>query len=45
MTARALLVDRTALEAAQRAGDVLRANEIFMDAFYTDVAARSCAVA
>jgi len=37
MTARALLVDRTALEAAQRAGDVLRANEIFMDAFYTDV--------
>ena len=37
MTARALLVDRAALEAAQRAGDVLRANEIFMDAFYTDV--------
>jgi len=37
MTARALLVDRPALEAAQRAGDVLGANEIFMDAFYTDV--------
>jgi L-rhamnose isomerase/sugar isomerase len=37
MTARALLVDRPALEAAQQAGDVLRANEIFMDAFYTDV--------
>ena len=37
MTARALLVDRPALEAAQRAGDVLRANEIFMHAFYTDV--------
>jgi L-rhamnose isomerase/sugar isomerase len=37
MTARALLVDRPALEAAQEAGDVLRANEIFMDAFYTDV--------
>jgi L-rhamnose isomerase / sugar isomerase len=37
MTARALLVDRAALAAAQRAGDVLRANEIFMDAFYTDV--------
>jgi L-rhamnose isomerase/sugar isomerase len=37
MTARALLVDRAALEAAQRAGNVLLANEIFMDAFYTDV--------
>jgi L-rhamnose isomerase/sugar isomerase len=37
MTARALLVDRPALEAAQRAGDVLGANEIFMHAFYTDV--------
>jgi L-rhamnose isomerase/sugar isomerase len=37
MTARALLVDRPALEAAQQAGHVLRANEIFMDAFYTDV--------
>jgi len=37
MTARALLVDTDALAAAQRAGDVLSANEIFMDAFYTDV--------
>ena len=37
MTARALLVDRPALQAAQTAGDVLRANEILMDAFYTDV--------
>jgi L-rhamnose isomerase/sugar isomerase len=39
MTARALLVDRAALAAAQEAGDVLGANEIFMDAFYTDVRA------
>jgi L-rhamnose isomerase / sugar isomerase len=37
MTARALLVDTTALSAAQESGDVLLANEIFMDAFYTDV--------
>jgi L-rhamnose isomerase/sugar isomerase len=37
MTARALLVDRTALEAAQNAGDVLAAHGILMDAFYTDV--------
>ncbi len=37
MTARALLVDADALAAAQRAGDVLGANEILMDAFYTDV--------
>ena len=37
MTARALLVDRTALSAAQEAGDVLGANDILMDAFYTDV--------
>lgn len=37
MTARALLVDTTALEAAQNAGDVLGANGILMDAFYTDV--------
>jgi L-rhamnose isomerase / sugar isomerase len=37
MTARALLVDGPALEAAQNAGDVLLANEILMDAFYTDV--------
>ncbi|TQM62907.1 L-rhamnose isomerase [Humibacillus xanthopallidus] len=39
MTARALLVDTDALRAAQDAGDVLTANEIFMDAFYTDVRA------
>ncbi|SFR68568.1 L-rhamnose isomerase / sugar isomerase [Agromyces sp. CF514] len=37
MTARALLVDGEALVAAQRSGDVLEANRIFMDAFYTDV--------
>ncbi|PJJ70665.1 L-rhamnose isomerase/sugar isomerase [Diaminobutyricimonas aerilata] len=37
MTARALLVDRDALTAAQNAGDVLGANEVLMDAFYTDV--------
>lgn len=37
MTARALLIDRDALEAAQRANDVLGANGILMDAFYTDV--------
>lgn len=37
MTARALLIDRTALLAAQDAGDVLEANRIYMDAFYTDV--------
>ncbi|ROP49330.1 MULTISPECIES: L-rhamnose isomerase [unclassified Rathayibacter] len=37
MTARALLVDRAALEEAQLAGDVLGANGIFMDAFYSDV--------
>jgi len=37
MTARALLVDREALAAAQQAGDVLTANGILMDAFYTDV--------
>jgi L-rhamnose isomerase/sugar isomerase len=37
MTARALLVDVEALTAAQNAGDVLGANGIMMDAFYTDV--------
>jgi L-rhamnose isomerase/sugar isomerase len=37
MTARALLVDRAALDAAQAAGDVLGAHEVVMDAFYTDV--------
>jgi L-rhamnose isomerase/sugar isomerase len=39
MTAKALLVDHEALAAAQAAGDVLGANGIFMDAFYTDVRA------
>ena len=37
MTARALLVDRVALAEAQNDGDVLGANAIFSDAFYTDV--------
>ena len=37
MTARALLVDREALSVAQRAGDVLGAHALFMDAFQTDV--------
>jgi L-rhamnose isomerase/sugar isomerase len=37
MTARALLVDTDALATAQQAGDVLGANAILMDAFYTDV--------
>jgi len=37
MTARALLVDTEALDAAQLAGDVLAGNGILMDAFYTDV--------
>ncbi len=39
MTARALLVDTEALTAAQESGDVLLANEVFMDAFYSDVRA------
>jgi L-rhamnose isomerase / sugar isomerase len=37
MMARALLVDASALEAAQREGDVLGANGLLMDAFSTDV--------
>ena len=36
-TAKALLLDRAALGAAQDANDVLAANEVFMDAFWTDV--------
>ena len=36
-TAKALLVDHEALRAAQLGGDVLGANEIFMDAYNTDV--------
>ena len=39
MTAKALLVDTVALKQAQEAGAVLAANQIFMDAFYTDVRA------
>ncbi|WP_062516436.1 L-rhamnose isomerase [Demequina gelatinilytica] len=39
MTARALLLDRGALDAAQASGDVLGAHSVFMDAFYTDVRA------
>jgi L-rhamnose isomerase/sugar isomerase len=37
MTARALLVDAAALQKAREEGDVLTANRIYMDAFYTDV--------
>ncbi|RZQ59478.1 L-rhamnose isomerase [Amycolatopsis suaedae] len=36
-TAKALLVDREALAAAQRDGDVLGAHAVVMDAFHTDV--------
>jgi L-rhamnose isomerase/sugar isomerase len=36
-TAKALLVDAAALMAAQRAGDVLGANAVLMDAYNTDV--------
>ncbi|TMR91368.1 L-rhamnose isomerase [Nonomuraea basaltis] len=36
-TAKALLVDREALAAAQTEGDVLGANAVFMDAYNTDV--------
>ena len=36
-TAKALLVDRDALRAAQHAGDVLGANAVLMDAYNTDV--------
>ncbi|GAB2910177.1 L-rhamnose isomerase [Streptomyces heilongjiangensis] len=36
-TAKALLVDREALRAAQLAGDVLEANAVLMDAYNTDV--------
>jgi L-rhamnose isomerase len=36
-TAKALLVDRGALTAAQRSGDVLGANAVLMDAYNTDV--------
>src|SRR4051795_6536178 len=36
-TAKALLVDREALAAAQQSGDVLGANNVLMDAYNTDV--------
>ncbi|KUO09001.1 L-rhamnose isomerase [Streptomyces sp. DSM 15324] len=36
-TAKALLVDRSALTAAQASGDVLEANAVLMDAYNTDV--------
>ncbi|WP_073952101.1 L-rhamnose isomerase [Streptomyces kebangsaanensis] len=36
-TAKALLVDRAALAAAQSSGDVLEANAVLMDAYNTDV--------
>ena len=39
MVARALLLDTVALDAARTEGDVLGANQVFMDAFYTDVRA------
>ncbi len=35
--AKALLVDRAALAAAQQAGDILGGHEILLDAFNTDV--------
>ncbi|GAA4984131.1 L-rhamnose isomerase [Kineococcus glutinatus] len=38
-TAKALLVDRAALRAAQQAGDVLAAHAVLMDAYNTDVRA------
>jgi L-rhamnose isomerase/sugar isomerase len=36
-SAKALLIDRAALAAAQAAGDVLGANAVLMDAYNTDV--------
>jgi L-rhamnose isomerase/sugar isomerase len=36
-TAKVMLVDLEALDAAQKAGDVLGANSVFMDAYNTDV--------
>ncbi|MER5202520.1 L-rhamnose isomerase [Streptomyces sp. NPDC002825] len=41
-TAKALLVDLDALTAAQRAGDVLAANAVLMDAYNTDVRPLLC---
>ena len=42
--AKALLIDREALRAAQRAGDVLRGHELLLDAYRADVRSR-CAAA
>jgi L-rhamnose isomerase/sugar isomerase len=42
--AKALLVDREALAAAQQAGDVLGAHEVLLDAYRTDVRERCAAV-
>ena len=41
-TAKALLVDADALAVAQRSGDVLEANAVFMDAYHTDVRPLLC---
>ncbi|WP_430377348.1 L-rhamnose isomerase [Streptomyces sp. B1-3] len=43
-TAKALLVDRDALSAAQASGDVLEANAVLMDAYNTDVRPLLCEV-
>ncbi len=43
-TAKALLVDQEALDAAQRAGDVLGAHGVLMDAYATDVRPLLCEV-
>ncbi|CAM5709488.1 Rhamnose isomerase OS=Streptomyces griseorubiginosus OX=67304 GN=AQJ54_22365 PE=4 SV=1 [Streptomyces griseorubiginosus] len=43
-TAKALLVDRDALSAAQASGDVLDANAVLMDAYNTDVRPLLCEV-
>ena len=37
MLARVLTIDEAALASAQASGDVLAANQVLMDAFYTDV--------
>ena len=41
--AKALLVDRDALRAAQQAGDVLGGHEVLLDAYKTDVRAQCAA--
>ena len=42
--AKALLVDRDALRAAQQAGDVLGGHEVLLDAYRTDVRPRARAL-